>query len=674
MASAKECVNAAWGQKGYTESGNNKTKFGQWFGMDGEPWCAMFVSWCFAQVGMGGEMPKTASAGEFAYQAQKSGKGTYHAKGSGYTPKCGDLFIKNYNGGGYADHVGIVYSDAAGGSFTTIEGNCNDSVASIPRQVSDYCYVTPPFSGAGTRSGTTTLQPQRETVITVTTGLGKYYTYMAWTAITNMDTLQGKLIKTAGRNYDSDGYGIVGSRYTVAMTSTFGGIGDYVDIYMENGRVIHGIIADEKSQVYTSWDHNPANRWGHDDGQCIVEWVTNWKNHDNPPSDGAVLKVINLGNYFDYPEYASGNTESYMYSENSYTDTEKEPTVVWNNRIKENIHTAVQNTVEIPSTGELAIYANGVDITKIAGNLSWKNSIYELATTMSFDVAKSDAAYLTDLMYTPKVGDIVQFVTNIEIFRGVIIKVDDGDVNSNKYSIVDLGWYLNKTSQTYQFKNITATDAIKELCTDLSINIVMLPELTTVTNQIYFDKTVSAILTDILDKCDGDYNFDFVPDGLRIYKIGELIAYPEFQIASNIPQESSPNFRGNVSHSLSIEEMKNSIKITSEKDSVYTELMVRQNRELIDKYGFLQKIVKIDPEKESADTVAERELTENAKEAKTYSFEIIEKYDSYTRAGEVITVDDVCYVIESTVHSIVDGWHFNKLELRKVVKKYECIN
>lgn len=156
-----------------------------------------------------------------------------------------------------------------------------------------------------------------------------------------------------------------------------------------------------------------------------------------------------------------------------------------------------------------------------------------------------------------------------------------------------------------------------------------------------------------------------MPDGLRIYKIGDLIAYPEFRVASNVAQAYAPDYKGSISHSLSIEEMKNSVKITSEKDSVYTELLVFQNRALIDKYGFLQKIVKIDPEKESADTVAKRELDENAVPKETYSFEIVEKYDSYTRAGEVISVDGVKYVIESTDHSIKDGWHFDKLELRK---------
>lgn len=79
------------------------------------------------------------------------------------------------------------------------------------------------------------------------------------------------------------------------------------------------------------------------------------------------------------------------------------------------------------------------------GNLSWKNSIYELATTMSFDIAKSDATYLKDLMYTPQGRRYYQNGNQCRVFRGVITKADDGDKNSNKYTIADLGWYLNKT-------------------------------------------------------------------------------------------------------------------------------------------------------------------------------------------------------------------------------------
>src|SRR4051812_27999515 len=31
--------------------GSNRTAFGRWFGVDGVPWCAIFVSYCFAKGG-----------------------------------------------------------------------------------------------------------------------------------------------------------------------------------------------------------------------------------------------------------------------------------------------------------------------------------------------------------------------------------------------------------------------------------------------------------------------------------------------------------------------------------------------------------------------------------------------------------------------------------------------
>lgn len=324
------------------------------------------------------------------------------------------------------------------------------------------------------------------------------------------------------------------------------------------------------------------------------------------------------------------------------------------------------NLPDIPSNGTLAIYASDTEITKNIGSVSWKNSIYELATTLSFETAKTDNAYLKDLIYTPKLGEVIRIVTNIEVFRSVVVKVDDGDKNKNKYTAVDMGWYLNKTSQTYQFTDITVKDAIKEICADLSIPIDDICELSVKVTQIYFDKTVSDILKDLLSNCGNDCNYDFTPKGLRIYKVGGLAAYPEFRLASNLAQGYSVDFRGNVSHSESIEDMKNSIKIVSEKDNVYDELMVLQNSELIDEYGLLQDVIKIDPEKESADVVANSELWWNGRTKETYSFEIIEKYDSYTRAGEVIMVDGVNYVIESTEHRLSNGWHFNKLELQKI--------
>lgn len=214
------------------------------------------------------------------------------------------------------------------------------------------------------------------------------------------------------------------------------------DIFLREGHT--GIIVSVSGNQFTTVEGNTGGT-----ENCRTVGSHTWTF-----SGGNYAYVFNP----DYPDkvqsngsYSSNGVESYMYSENSYSDSSN-ASVVWNNRVKENIHPRMQSLAPIAPTGQLTLYANDTDITKIAGNLAWKNIIYELATTMSFEVAKTDAAYLKDLMYIPQVGDIIRMVTNVEIFRGVITKADDGDKNKNKYTVVDLGWYLNKTSQTYQFK------------------------------------------------------------------------------------------------------------------------------------------------------------------------------------------------------------------------------
>lgn len=309
------------------------------------------------------------------------------------------------------------------------------------------------------------------------------------------------------------------------------------------------------------------------------------------------------------------------------------------------------------------LLADGVDITSYVGGLSWQNTIDELATKMNFEVAKSDTRYVNT--YTPRLGSIVNLFTNIEIFRGIVIAVDDGSETKNAYTVCDFGWYLNKSKETYQFNNMTAFKAIKKICEDFNIPIDSIPELKTEIKQIYVDKTVSEIISNILELCGGGYNFDVTPQGLQIYKYGDIYAYPEFRITPNTQLIYSPSLRGGVSHSVSIEEMKNSIKVITEADNVYTVQTVLKDTDSIYKYGVLQEIVKIDPEKENAQTVAQTKLKGLNTQTESFSFEMIEAVDSYTRAGMVMDIDGMRYLIEGTAHSITNGIHYVKVDLRR---------
>lgn len=116
---ASVLVKKAASQIGIKESpaNSNKQKYGKWYGMNGEPWCDMFVSWVAAQVGQ-------SDVGKYAYcpyhvnHFKKAGQWL----GRTTSPKAGDIvFFANKSG--VACHVGIVEKKLSSSSVQTIEGN-----------------------------------------------------------------------------------------------------------------------------------------------------------------------------------------------------------------------------------------------------------------------------------------------------------------------------------------------------------------------------------------------------------------------------------------------------------------------------------------------------------------------------------------------------------------------
>ena len=117
MATAKELLAIAVGELGTKEApaGSNKVKYASWFGLNGYPWCAMFVAWVFAQADVA--LPaRTSSCGILRNYAIKAGMWVT----SGYQP--GDVVIYDFPGGAATDHCGIVET-ATSSSVTAIEGN-----------------------------------------------------------------------------------------------------------------------------------------------------------------------------------------------------------------------------------------------------------------------------------------------------------------------------------------------------------------------------------------------------------------------------------------------------------------------------------------------------------------------------------------------------------------------
>ena len=147
------------------------------------------------------------------------------------------------------------------------------------------------------------------TVITLPAGLGSVHTYMGWQCITSKSSNQYKLREAAGMNFDEEGFGKIGDRYVVATTLTFGNVGDYIDVVQEDGTILKCIIGDIKSQ-----GDEGCNKWGHNNGHCVVEFVVDkdsWYSngsgsHSNPGTESChpewnqnITHIVNRGNYFE---------------------------------------------------------------------------------------------------------------------------------------------------------------------------------------------------------------------------------------------------------------------------------------------------------------------------------------------------------------------------------------
>jgi len=108
MSSGLDIVNIAQTQIGFIEGPNNENPYGAWYGIPNESYCAMGVSWVFAQAGLSALVAAQTEKG-FAYCP--AGLTWFQKKGrvvDKYSGQPGDLVFYSWSGNGVADHVEII--------------------------------------------------------------------------------------------------------------------------------------------------------------------------------------------------------------------------------------------------------------------------------------------------------------------------------------------------------------------------------------------------------------------------------------------------------------------------------------------------------------------------------------------------------------------------------------
>lgn len=105
---------------------NNYTMFGHWYGMNGQPWCDMFVSFCATLCG------ESVAVGKYAYcpshMAFFQERGQYYNRGQ-ITPKRNDIVF--FGTDNSPEHIGIVYAVDANYVYT-VEGNASTDKTYTP--------------------------------------------------------------------------------------------------------------------------------------------------------------------------------------------------------------------------------------------------------------------------------------------------------------------------------------------------------------------------------------------------------------------------------------------------------------------------------------------------------------------------------------------------------------
>jgi len=124
VATAQDVLNVARSQIGFIEGPINENPYGIWYGIPNASYCAMGISWCFAQVGLSSLVAAQTPKG-FAYCP--AGLNWFQRQGlvvNKYQAQPGDLVFFSW-GTGVAEHVEIVEAASADG-LTTIGFNTGD--------------------------------------------------------------------------------------------------------------------------------------------------------------------------------------------------------------------------------------------------------------------------------------------------------------------------------------------------------------------------------------------------------------------------------------------------------------------------------------------------------------------------------------------------------------------
>ncbi|MGL5709597.1 MAG: XkdQ/YqbQ family protein [Cetobacterium sp.] len=315
---------------------------------------------------------------------------------------------------------------------------------------------------------------------------------------------------------------------------------------------------------------------------------------------------------------------------------------------------------------EIKIIQNneGLDITKISGNINLTTSVDTLGASFDFTVARNISDPNFAVTESIKNGDIIKFqnIDTVEnIFTGIIV-----DCTTNKFTkdikCLDFYFYLNNNKVIKQFNALNASAAIENLLKDIGASTGDIENIATSITKIYRNNTVAEIIEDILKIANEE-------TGKKYHLVIEDTTF-NLVLYKKIKAEVVDNVFGMPTLNESITNMKNSVLVVSndqEETAIYAKA---KDEEGIKKYGMLQEIIEVDPDKDDISKVrniANTKLKELNKVTQKVSISAFGNDE--LKAGRILEIDlkdfgvKGEFLIKSCTHTFQKGKHICNMEL-----------
>ncbi|MDQ0175978.1 XkdQ/YqbQ family protein [Bacillus chungangensis] len=274
------------------------------------------------------------------------------------------------------------------------------------------------------------------------------------------------------------------------------------------------------------------------------------------------------------------------------------------------------------------------NMTEVVSDLTWKTTRIGKAASIEFNYI--DASIYQDPWFTIKNGDIVRVkYKGTNVFYGYIFTIDGGKDEAVKITAYDQTRYL-MNKDTYVFKNVTATQVIQKIASDLNLKTSKLEDTKyNIPTLVEDDQSLMDIICKALDATliATTQNYVLFDDfgQLTVRNIKDMVS--DFVIGDD-------SLMTDFDYKLSIDsDTYNRIKIVQDnKETKKRDVYITQDSKTIAKWGRLQYFQKANEKLNAAqiNDMMKRLLEHKNREQKTMSIKAIG--DIRIRAGYFVPV------------------------------------